>query len=502
MFNIRRISGSPEAGEEMSLKEYSSLNRFLFWSAAVFFLCAAGILSSGCRREASLPDHGPSGQNGGSFSSEGPASVLPALEAYLRSAEKEWGFQGTVIVSRAGAVLFKTAVGWADVSLKKPNTPKTKFLIGSMTKTFTAAAVMKLVDERKIRLDDPAVLFLPGLRNVISSEVKIRHLLSHTSGLPEFDIRAVGGMDMTEPVDPETLAASLSGREPLFQPGRSSRYSNIGYVLLGLIIENISGIPYDDWISSRILEVLEMRDSGIAADYFTRSDFARGYAEDGTGALFPAPIIHPSWGYAAGSLFSTVEDLNRWDRALSRAGFLSGESLEEMFRPQGGSFGFGWILGDVYGTRTAAHGGGTPGYVSWMERWLDKDVFVAVLSNVVGSPVGEIGRSLAAILFGEKYEVPEKRTAVFLNPDILDGYVGKYRLKNGEIRQVVCEGGSLFIRRDGASKLPILSWEEDRFFFPNDKGAWLRFIRDSSGHISGQVFHHLGVNESAVRLER
>lgn len=483
------------------MKKVPSLFRTPVTGLLGFCLLASGLSSVVRGRQDTAEGHEV--EVGSDAGTRGPADLFRAkIERYVNAAEKDWGFQGSVLISRGKEVIFKTGLGAADLEKELPNSPRTRFLIASITKVLTATAVMKLAESRKIGLEDPVVRYLPDLKDVLGRDVRISHLLSHSSGLPEFSPGAAGGMKITEPVGPLALIDAIRGREPLFAPGREARYSNIGYVVLGLVIEKATGEGYYDWLGGHVLKTLGMNDTGMCAAYPFRPDFARGYVEDRGGELQRAPFIHPSWGYSAGALYSTVEDLFNFDRALSSPGFLASGSLEAMFRPRNQSFCFGWLVNTVFGRRSDAHGGGAPGYSAWVERWPEDDVFIAVLSNVTGAPAGEVGRSLAAALFGETYAMPERRTAIQVPPAQLREFAGSYRTENGEVRQIVLEGNSLYVIRSKGLRIPILPYDKDSFFFPMDKGAFIRFARDGRGRVSGHILHQLGVDESAPKINQ
>jgi CubicO group peptidase (beta-lactamase class C family) len=423
-----------------------------------------------------------------------------ALQAYLDAAHKNWNFQGSVLAAKNGDVVFKQGIGLADVTTNAPNTPATRFLIGSVTKTFTAAAILQLEEKGKLNLNDPITKYLPEYPAKTGDRITIHQLLSHTSGVPEVAAAPQQLGDISKPKKPENLIALFKDRPLDFEPGEKYQYSNSGYVILGAIIEQVSGQSYYDYVQDHIFRPLGMKDSGYSEDYNERPGFARGYGEGRDGRLMPAPYIHPSLGHAAGALYSTVEDMLKWDQALSSEKILSRGPLAKMFRPVKDDYGYGWLITETFGRKDIFHGGGTPGFSAWVERWPDEKMFVAVLANTAAAPSGEIGRSLAAILFGEKYEPPKIRVPIRLDPKLLDNYVGVYRIDAENFRVISREGDSLFVSRNKGRKFPILPFAADEFFFPNDKGAFLRFIRDKSGRVDRQVFHQLGVDEKAVRL--
>ena len=467
---------------------------------AAAFLLLTGVSASGCGRENGAPGDREAVVRTDPARRTEANPVRAKIERYLAAAVENWNFQGSVLVARGSGVILGKGLGFADLEKEIPNTPDTKFQIASVTKVFTAAAVMKLAEEGKIRIDEPASRYLPEYEDILGTGITIGHLLSHSSGLPEFTPGAAGRADMTQALEPREFIEAIRSRRPFFAPGLGVRYSNVGYVLLGLVIEKVTGRSYDGWLEGHVLKPLGMSDTGTDPDYPSRPGFARGYIDDRSGALRPAPFIHPAWAYSAGALYSTVEDLHKFDRALSSPGFLTAASLETMFRPRNRTFSFGWLVGDAFGRRFEAHGGGGPGFSAWVERWPDDDAFVAVLSNVTGAPAGEVGRSLAAAVFGEAFVLPAKRIPVSVPPAELEQFAGDYRMKDGEIRRVVLDGDALFVVRGDGPRHPILPYARDSFFFVTDKSAFIRFTRDARGRVTGQVFHQLGVDEPAQKM--
>ena len=424
-----------------------------------------------------------------------------AVKDYLEAARNAWSFQGSVLVARGEKVVFGGGFGFADAAGVRNNTPSTKFSIGSVTKTFTAAAVLQLRDNGLVDIDASVTDYVPEYSPPGSAGVTLRRLLSHSAGVPDIglDPRSLG--DLTQAKSPLELIGMIKDRPLDFAPGASSRYSNAGYVLLGLVIERASGMSYADYIHDHLLVPLGMGRTSYGANVSSESGVARGLMEGPDGRLREAPLVHPSLGYSAGALFSTVEDMGRWDRGLESDRILSANSRAEMFTQEKGGFGLGWLIMDTWGRKDIAHGGGAPRYNAWIERWPEDGVFVAVLSNTGGSPVGEIGRSLAAILFGQDVQMPEARRAVTAGPASTGEYEGVYRINETSRREILREGNALFVRRDGGPRYPILPGGKDMFFFPNDRGATIRFIRDRTGRVSGHVFHQLGLDEIAKRIE-
>ncbi len=223
-------------------------------------------------------------------------------------------FSGTVLVARSGSVIYQKGFGHADMEWEVPNTPDTRFRIGSVTKQFTAVLILQLVEEGRLSLDDPITTVLPDYPAPQGDQVTIHHLLTHTSGIPSYTgLPDFQEKYMREPYEPAALVEVFSGMDLEFEPGSEWRYNNSGYFLLGVVIEALTGQPYDQVVRTRILEPAGLDDTGY--DHF--SDIierrAAGYVRTPTG-FANAPYLDTSIPYAAGMMYSTIEDLYAWDR--------------------------------------------------------------------------------------------------------------------------------------------------------------------------------------------
>ena len=424
------------------------------------------------------------------------------IASYLQAAQQAWSFQGAVLVARGDEVVFGGGYGYADAARTIKNTTATRFSIGSVTKTFTAAAILQLRDEGLLKLDDPVARYVPEYRPPGGEGITLRRLLSHASGVPDVGLDPRDPVALTGPRTPLDLVAAFKDKPLDFAPGTNSRYSNAGYALLGLVIQRVAGTTYADYVRDRLIGPLKLAHTSYGIDVSDGDAFARGLMEGPAGGFREAPRFHPSIGYSAGGLYSSVEDLWTWVRGLRDGAILSSASWEEMTADPKNGFGLGWLVMNTWNRKDIAHGGGAPGYNAWIEYWPRDGVFVAVLSNTGGTPVGEIGRSLAAGLFEKKTQKPEAWRAIAVDPGSFADYVGSYEISPGHRREVLIDGGRLFVRRDHGPRYPIAPGGRDVFFFPNDKGAILRFVRDRTGRVSGQVFHQLGLDEMAVRVDR
>jgi len=304
---------------------------------------------------------------GPSVSTDQPQTLTPEdlsskLDHMMGALAEEDSFTGAVLVARNGEILLSQAYGWADREKRLPNTPQTKFRIGSVTKQFTAMAVLLLQAQGRLNVHEHVCTYIPECP-AAWQEITIHHFLTHTSGIPNFTSFLDYGKLKARHSTPEQTIARFKDKPLDFQPGEKYRYSNSGYIVLGYIIEQASGQPYELYLQQHIFEPLQMTSSGY--DHNDGS-LATGY----TGAKSrwkKADTIDMSIPFAAGALFSTLEDLYRWDQALYTDQFASQESLDLMFNPHvkiGGdeSYGYGWVF---------RKNGGPPGHQSRRrDRWL------------------------------------------------------------------------------------------------------------------------------------
>ena len=314
----------------------------------------------------------------------------------------KWGtFTGAVLVARNGEVLLSQGYGLADRDKNLPNTPQTKYRLGSITKQFTAMAILILQARDKLNVQDFICSYIPECP-VAWQDITIHHLLIHTSGIPNItnfpDFQAI----KATPSPPLQTIARFKDKPLDFQPGEQWSYSNSGYILLGYIIEQASGQSYEAYLEENIFEPLQMTNSGY--DHNDGS-LATGYT--GFYANWEKPdYIDMTLPYSAGGLYSTVEDLYRWDQALVTEQLVSQELLDLMFTPHVKmdnelSYGYGWVVGELNHHQVAAHGGGIEGFVTEIRRYPDDDVTIIVLSNRDTTNTANMSDQIARAVFDE-----------------------------------------------------------------------------------------------------
>ena len=393
-----------------------------------------------------------------------PQDIAAKADEYLKAHEKVNRFMGSVLVAKGGQVVFEKGYGFASVELNVPNTPATKFRLGSITKQFTATAIMQLQEQGKLNVSDPLCKFIDDCPEAWKP-VTVHHLLTHTSGIPSYTSMPDFQQPKFKRVPLKPLdIAFLTKDKPLeFQPGEKWNYDNTGYVLLGYIVEKVSGEKYADYLRKHIFAPLDMNDSGYDDTRTLLPNRAAGYSR-GPDGLRNADFLDMSLPHAAGSLYSTARDLYRWDRALYTEKVLSKKSLAVMFTPVKNDYGYGYMLAPQAGShKHIGHGGGIDGFSTMISRFPDDDATVIVLSNVESANAGNIARGLVSMLFGLNYEIPVERKEIAVDPAILDRYVGVY--KGGPLTiTFTVDGGKLFTQVTGQPKFQVFPYAPDKFF--------------------------------------
>lgn len=328
-----------------------------------------------------------------------------ALDAYLRAATRNEQFSGTVLLARAGKPVFVRSYGMANYELSVANGADTVFRLASVTKQFTALAVMQLQEQGKLKVDDPICRYLADCP-AAWRPITIRQLLNHTSGIPNFSsLPDWDEMLSRRDYTPVELVALFRDLPLKFTPSEKYDYSNSGYHLLGLIIERASGMGWGAYVKQRILTPIGMTHSGDDNTRALIPHRASGYYSLGT-IFINAPIISRTVGYAAGGLYSTVGDLLLWDRALVPGKLVGQASLDAMFTPAKSNYGFGWRIGERFGRREMDHSGSDNGFSTYIIRFPAERLTAIVLSNSDRASAGKVGNAMAAIAFGQPVTLP------------------------------------------------------------------------------------------------
>jgi CubicO group peptidase (beta-lactamase class C family) len=415
--------------------------------------------------------------------------LIEELDKYLQACHEVYDFHGAVLIGKDGRVFYKKGIGMANIELGVPNTPEMKFQIGSITKQFTATAIMQLAEKGLLSVDDPITKYITDYPSETGNKITIHNLLTHTSGVTSYTSMPDVMERRAVEISIEDLIALFKDLPLEFEPGTQFNYSNSGYVLLGAIIENVSGMPYEDHIQKNIFDPLGMKNSGYCHRDMILENRACGYTENEEGELLNAGYVHMSMPYSAGALYSTVEDMFLWDQALYTEKILTKASLEKMFTPFLDNYAYGWGVTEVKGHKLISHGGGIDGFATEFQRWVEDSGCVVVFSNNDAAQPGQIAIGLASIMVGEPYEMPVKKTPIVIDEIKLKEYAGVFRINDTEYRIISFEKGQLYSQRTGGGRIAIYPEAEDNFFYDHDHHVTLKFNRDQSGEIVSHTIY-------------
>ncbi|SPF45053.1 Beta-lactamase (fragment) [Candidatus Sulfopaludibacter sp. SbA4] len=407
-------------------------------------------------------------------------------DKYINPLVEQNQFIGSVLVARDGKPIFRKGFGLADREWNIPNGPDTKFRLGSITKQFTATAILQLVEAGKLKTEDPVSKYYTDAP-ASWSKITIHNLLTHTSGIPSYT--EIPGFFQKQAMFDLTPAeiVKLTEDKPLdFEPGEKWKYDNSGYILLGYVIEKVSGQTYADYIRQHIFEPLGMHDTGYDNTKDILPHRASGYVYQG-GRWQNAPYLAMTLPYAAGSLYSTVDDLLIWDQALYAGKPLTAASFEKMFTPYKNGYGYGWGIGKQFDHKQISHGGGINGFSTVISRFPDDKVTVIVLSNMQSPAVGRIGSALAGMVFGID---PVVHSEIKIESKLLDDYAGVYTLPPGAFT-IARDGDRLMGGPEGQRAQPLIPYDRDKFFVRAAETE-LEFRRDPQGKVIELVVRQNG----------
>lgn len=416
-----------------------------------------------------------------------PAAMAAYAEKLLD--EQKLGREGpglTLLVARGDQLLYLGARGMASIELGVPLKPEQLLRIGSVTKQFAAATLLKLVDDGKLKLDDPLSKFLPDYPN--GAQITVRQLLNHTSGIKSYT--GIPGYMLNlirHDLDTAALVKQFKDQPVDFAPGQSWAYNNSGYVLVGAVIEAVTGKPWHQQLNDALLAPNKL-DGGVryqAPDQLFKG-MVQGYTLNDRREVAPARLLSMTQPHAAGALIANVESLWRWNQALHGGKLLSSASYQQMITPEGAAkarnYGFGITTTTVRGEPVLTHGGGIHGFVSQLTYLSKSQVTVAVIRNSdgAGPNLDLLWRKLAAFAIGEPY--PELKP-VAVTPEELKSAEGLYALDDKQTRTLRVKDGVLQSQRSGSSAAALIPLGGDRFALP-DSIAELKLERGVDGKVA------------------
>jgi CubicO group peptidase (beta-lactamase class C family) len=366
------------------------------------------------------------------------------LDAYLDQKGATWGeayaFSGFVLVTQGEKVLYARGGGKVDREGEALIDADTNFRIGSVTKQFTAAAILKLQEEGKLSVSDPINKHLPDYPKKNGERITVHHLLTHTSGIPNYTNDPTM-MDWAHKPHSTQEMLELFAKRPLeFEPGEKFRYSNSGYIVLGAIIEQISGQGYGEYIAATLLEPAKLAHT-VYGDADALDNRALGYSlEVSEEDLVDADRIDMSVPHAAGAIRSSANDLVAWDAALRGEAILSEASKKALYTPEQSKYAYGWMIDERDGQTIIRHGGGIPGFVTEFIRVPEQELVIVTWTNTLGGDTGRLAK-MALDLVAGKVDLPDAEPAAQPMPeDAAERYGGSFQLSPESLADLESKG--------------------------------------------------------------
>lgn len=438
------------------------------------------------------------------------------IDEYMSARTALGRFSGAVLVARNGAIIIRKGFGFADVSKKIPYAPETRHKIASISKMLTAAAILKLEEKGKLKLEDSVCEFLERCPESWKP-VTIENVLEHRSGIPDLE-KTLGEKDYAEFTKQKNLDAKIleKARElPTdFAPGEKFAYSNTGYVLLGQIVENASGEKFTKFVAGQILKPAGMNDT----NYFDADDppenLATGYTHGNlgwqktlagfsltSGALRKVPHADYTAARSSGGLYSTIDDLYRWSRIAEGGNASVSEKLGEKIFGGGvsGNYRYGWHIES--GGREFSHNGIVPGYVSYIGKYPSENLLIILFANLDRVRLGTIVRDLNLIIRGEPFDMPVRGNVIELEENQIRALVGEYETADGKRLSVFREPEFLVARLEERFTAGLIPLSPTEFYFPMADGKAI-FTLDKNGRAEKINLRYGGRDRIAARIEK
>lgn len=424
-----------------------------------------------------------------------PARLDTLLQAYTAQNK----FNGTVLVSKGGVVLLDKGYGYRNVANHIPHDKTSVFQIGSVTKQFTTAIILKLQAEKKLNAQDHISKYFPKYPK--GDSITIENLMLHTSGIYNY---TNDGMfmknEVTKPASKEKLMPMFQDKPLDFSPGTKWSYSNSAYLLLGYIIESVTKKHYEQVVHDYIFTPLKMTHSGFDFTHLQSKEKSTGYFAVNEKDTLTAPIVDSSVSFAAGAIYSTTDDLLRWHQGLLNNVVLTSAQQEKAYTPVKNKYGYGWMIDSVYGKRVLTHGGGIHGFTSNFSRLPEDDICIVLLSNTSSPALGAITKDIYAILYNKPYVIPQARKAITLPEEKLKAYIGEYTIKEGLNLIITLKDGQLVGSPTGQPS-SILNAEKEDNFFVKDHDIRLKFTRNEKQEIDGFILYQGGMEVKCPKIK-
>ncbi|MDF1756682.1 MAG: serine hydrolase [Legionellaceae bacterium] len=431
---------------------------------------------------------------------------LSRMEQIIQLYVKDHQFMGSILLAQQNQIILDKGYGYANIEWQIPNTTSTKFRIASLTKQFTAVAILLLEERGMLKINDLVNKYIPDAPQAWD-KVTIFHLLNHTSGIPNYTSFDDFSEFAKSTKTPKQQIDFFRNKSLNFQPGSNFEYNNSGYVLLGYLIEKISGLTYQDFVASNIFKPLGMKDSGYDSHAEIILQRAAGYVIR-SNEICNADYLDMSIPYSAGSLYSTTKDLLLWEQSLFGGKILSADSLKKMMSPFKNDYGLGVRIYSLNGYKVISHAGGTSGFNTKLIYFPDDMLTIIVLANLnaLSYIAQDIALKLAFVAHGGIVTLPSERKEIILSSELLAQYVGTYNvaphvssygLTLPRQLNISLENGYLMLQETDQPNIKLFP-ESKTNFFGKIPDIQIDFFKNELSEISYLVLHQYGENLTGV----
>lgn len=418
------------------------------------------------------------------------------LDSYLEAMVEQRRFIGSVLVAQGDSIVYQKGFGPASVDGSKLNTAESQFLIGSITKTFTAVAIMRLFEQKKLSLSDPLSKYVSLFPK--SDEITIRHLLSHRSGIKNYTELPDMAQWLGEEISPLRLVEKVMDFPLGFEPGSMYSYSNTNYVLLGIIIEQITGTSYAKYLEANVLKPADLSSTGMNYKKAKRLSEGLLFANDG---WIAAESVDKSVPFAAGALYSSTDDLFTFSKAFFNADFFDNKSTYELMTNfDEGFYGLGVYAEEIDEQIFIGHNGAINGYSATWNYFIDLDLHVIVLSNSMESKNDEVLDAILHAQMGKEIVIPQQKQIVKLPLEKLETFVGNYEIQKGFDLNIFIEDGNLMGQATSQATLELFA-ENDSTFFATVAEIEILFHQEGMQEAEALTLFQGGGETRAPRME-
>lgn len=384
------------------------------------------------------------------------------IDSYLQAHIKNNKFNGSILIAKADTILFNKSFAYANKEYRILNSDSTKYLIGSITKPFTAAAILNLEKDGKIDLNDKLSKYFPDFPK--SDSVTIYQLLTHTSGITDYHYFSDWKADSKRDLTPYYTMDRVKEMPYIFNPGEKFSYTNTGYILLGLIIEKITNQTFSKYIKSSILDKLNLNNSGVIDNYSIINNLANGYNTTYKES-HKADYLNYYQPFSSGNMYSTVQDLWNFSQAIFANKLFNKEKTDELLNNNKGQYGYGWGIRDFDGIKAYGHWGGMNGYIGAVSYIPGSNYYIIFLTNDDNTPKAKITSDIVKILYDKEIEMPKEVKLVDLSKYDFDKFEGRYLIKEGDTLNVFTENDKYYLQETGQMKNELFPISKNEFVF-------------------------------------